>query len=81
MAPDPALSPYFEQTRSIRFACPALKDLRANGNPRALVIREVFDDAINYMKSGQLMRQVVNKLIDDFDINRSEDRETPRRAG
>ena len=26
------------------------------------------------MKSGQLMRQVVNKLIDDFDFNRSDDR-------
>lgn len=53
---------------------PALKELRINGNPQAYVIRSVFNDAVNYMKSGQLMRQVINKLLDDFDFNRSEDR-------
>ena len=53
---------------------PALKDLPVNDNQQAIVIRSVFNDAINYMKSGQLMRQVINKLIEDFDINRSEDR-------
>lgn len=53
---------------------PALKDLRVNGNPQAFVIRSVFNDAFNYMKSGQLVRQVINKLIDDFDFNRSDDR-------
>ncbi|REJ87133.1 MAG: SAM-dependent DNA methyltransferase [Planctomycetota bacterium] len=53
---------------------PALKNLRINGNKQAFVIRSVFNDAVNYMKSGQLMRQVVNKLIDDFDFNRSDDR-------
>ncbi|MCH8828047.1 MAG: SAM-dependent DNA methyltransferase, partial [Planctomycetes bacterium] len=53
---------------------PALKDLRINGNPQAFVIRSVFNDAYNYMKSGQLMRQVINKLIDNFDFNRTEDR-------
>ena len=53
---------------------PALKDLRVNGNPQAFVIRSVFNDAVNYMKSGQLMRQVVNKLVEDFDFNRSDDR-------
>ena len=26
------------------------------------VVRDVFEDAYNYMKSGQLMRQVVNKI-------------------
>ena len=31
-------------------------------------MRDVFEDAYNYMKSGQLMRQVVNK-IDDIDFN------------
>jgi type I restriction enzyme M protein len=46
----------------------------SNGNPRALVIRSAFEDAYNYMKSGTLMRQVVNKLNEDFDFNRSEDR-------
>jgi type I restriction enzyme M protein len=50
-----------------------LKSL-SNGNRRALVIRSAFEDAYNYMKSGTLMRQVVNKLNEDFDFNRSEDR-------
>ncbi len=31
-------------------------------------MRDVFEDAYNYMKSGQLMRQVVNK-INDIDFN------------
>jgi type I restriction enzyme M protein len=26
------------------------------------VVKDVFEDAYNYMKSGQLMRQVVNKI-------------------
>ena len=32
------------------------------------MVRDVFEDAYNYMKSGQLMRQVVNK-INDVDFN------------
>lgn len=40
---------------------PSLKDLPGAGN-RARVVRSVFEDAYNYMKSGQLMRQVVNKI-------------------
>ncbi|TWT33909.1 putative type I restriction enzymeP M protein [Posidoniimonas corsicana] len=53
---------------------PKLKELRVNGNPQAYVIRGVFNDAINYMKSGQLLRQVINKLVEGLDFNRSEDR-------
>ncbi len=53
---------------------PKLKEMRLNGNEQAKVIRSVFNDAVNYMKSGQLMRQVINKLCEDFDINRTEDR-------
>lgn len=43
---------------------PTLKELRASGSAanRARVVRGVFEDAYNYMKSGQLMRQVVNKI-------------------
>ena len=44
-----------------------------NGNMRAFVLRSAFEDAFNYMKSGHLMRQVVNK-INEIDFNRSEDR-------
>jgi type I restriction enzyme M protein len=49
---------------------PALKDLPVKGRPgdRRRVVRSVFEDAYNYMKSGQLMRQVVNK-ISDVDFN------------
>src|SRR3984893_501434 len=43
---------------------PALKELKLTGKPgdRRRVVRDVFEDAYNYMKSGQLMRQVVNKI-------------------
>ena len=41
---------------------PKLKELPPRAGPRANVVRDVFEDAYNYMKSGQLMRQVVNKI-------------------
>ncbi len=49
---------------------PALKELPVSGEPgdRRRVVRDVFEDAYNYMKSGQLMRQVVNK-ISQIDFN------------
>ena len=49
---------------------PALKNLRPTGrlDNRGRVVRDVFEDAYNYMKSGQLMRQVVNK-INAIDFN------------
>jgi type I restriction enzyme M protein len=49
---------------------PTLKEL-SNG-PRSIVVRNVFEDAYQYMKSGQLMRQVVNK-INDINFNRRKD--------
>jgi type I restriction enzyme M protein len=42
---------------------------------RAQVIRDVFEDTYNYMKSGTLLRQVINK-INEIDFNNSEDRHT-----
>lgn len=46
---------------------PRLKDLPPTAGPRARVVRGVFGDAYNYMKSGHLMRQVVNKIAEvDF---------------
>ncbi len=42
---------------------------------RARVIRGVFEDAYNYMKSGTLIRQVINK-INEIDFNNTEDRHT-----
>ena len=43
---------------------PELKELSSAGKQgdRRRVVRDVFEDAYNYMKSGQLMRQVVNKI-------------------
>jgi len=53
----------------------SLKDLSVGptSDPRGFVVREVFEDAYNYMKSGTLVRQVINKL-NEIDFNRSEDR-------
>lgn len=48
-------------------------NLPPESDPRGFIIRDVFEDAINYMKSGTLMRQVVNKL-NEIDFNKSEDR-------
>jgi type I restriction enzyme M protein len=49
---------------------PTLKQLQSTGQPgdRRRVVRDVFEDAYNYMKSGHLMRQVVNK-INGVDFN------------
>jgi type I restriction enzyme M protein len=43
---------------------PALKSLPITDRPgdRRRMVRAVFEDAYNYMKSGQLMRQVVNRI-------------------
>lgn len=52
-----------------------LKDLKWNGNddPRGLIVKEVFEDTYNYMKSGTLIRQVINK-INEIDFNSKDDR-------
>src|SRR3990167_575108 len=52
-----------------------LKSLSADPvrNPRGYVVRGVFEDAYNYMKSGHLLRQVVNKL-NGIDFNRQAER-------
>ena len=42
-------------------------------NPRGYVVRGVFEDAFNYMKSGHLLRQVINKL-NGIDFNRQSER-------
>ena len=55
---------------------PQLKALSNSGatRDRARVVRGVFEDAYNYMKSGHLLRQVVNK-IDGVDFNDLSERE------
>ena len=41
---------------------PGLKEMVVDGNPVAKVVREVFADANNYMKSGTLLLGVIEKL-------------------
>jgi type I restriction enzyme M protein len=53
----------------------SLKELPIGGKNAALatVVRGVFEDAYNYMKSGTLVRQVINKL-NEIDFNKASDR-------
>jgi type I restriction enzyme M protein len=56
---------------------PKLQGLQARGgDKRAHVIRGVFEDAYNYMKSGQLIRQVVNKIEEGIHFNKAKERHT-----
>ena len=53
----------------------SLKELSINefSNGRGVIVKEVFADSYNYMKSGTLLRQVINKM-NQIDFNKSEDR-------
>jgi type I restriction enzyme M protein len=51
---------------------PALKNLDKIDKNSAMV-QGIFEDAHNYMKSGQLLRQIINK-INEIDFNSSEDK-------
>ena len=54
---------------------PALQQLETKGSDqRAYVIRSVFEDTNNHMKSGQLIRQVINKIQDGIDFNKAQER-------
>lgn len=52
-----------------------LKELEVNHNSdkKKFLVRAVFEDSYNYMKSGALIRQVINKL-NEIDFTASEDR-------
>ncbi len=55
---------------------PSLKKLAtaAGVSPHGKVVGSVFEDAYNYMKSGTLLRQVINTIEADVDFNSSSDR-------
>jgi type I restriction enzyme M protein len=58
---------------------PALKNLdldvlTGKQRSRGALLRAAFEDAYNYMKSGTLLRQVVNKINQDIDFNDSQTR-------
>lgn len=51
-----------------------LKELKTRSDDRlGLLIKEIFTDSFNFMKSGTLIRQVVNK-INEVDFNKKDDR-------
>ncbi|MBN8564344.1 MAG: N-6 DNA methylase [Leptolyngbya sp. UWPOB_LEPTO1] len=49
-------------------------ELEGVAKQRALLLRSVFEDAYNYMKSGTLLRQVVDKINESIDFNQSKTR-------
>lgn len=53
---------------------PGLKDMnwQPGDDPRGYIVKEVFQDSYNYMKSGTLMRQVINVLDNEIDFNNSQ---------
>ncbi len=55
---------------------PALKKLAtiAGVSPYGKALGSVFEDAYNYMKSGHLLRQVINCIEENVDFNKSDDR-------
>jgi len=55
---------------------PRLKQLNPSAtNKKAILIRDIFEDAYNYMKHGALIRQVINKL-NLIDFHKTSDRHT-----
>ena len=54
---------------------PTLKELKTQADDSAkYVIGSLFEDAYNYMKSGQLIREVINKIQDGIDFNKIKER-------
>lgn len=48
-------------------------ELGVDSDPKAFLVKAIFEDSYNYMKSGALIRQVINKL-NEIDFTASEDR-------
>lgn len=54
---------------------PTLKELPVMGiKDRANIVRSVFEGTYNYMKSGTLLRQVINKINEGIDFTKQEER-------
>jgi type I restriction enzyme M protein len=53
-----------------------LSSLSGKARARGALLRSVFEDAFNYMKSGTLIRQVINKINYEIDFNESKVRHT-----
>lgn len=54
---------------------PYLKNIKPNNGEKKLaqIVKEIFDDAINFMKSGTLLKQVINQL-NQIDFKKTSDR-------
>lgn len=48
-------------------------ELDENSDSKSFLVKAIFEDSYNYMKSGALIRQVINKL-NEIDFTASEDR-------
>jgi type I restriction enzyme M protein len=54
---------------------PTLKTMKLRNNKDAAkMVRDVFEDSYNYMKSGTLLRQVINKINTDIQLKSKSDR-------
>ena len=55
---------------------PTLKSLEVhqNADPKVFIVREFFGESYNYMKSGILLRKVINKLNSEVDFTINQDR-------
>ena len=54
---------------------PTLKNMSLRNNKDAArMVRDVFEDSYNYMKSGTLLRQVINKINTDIQLTSQADR-------
>jgi type I restriction enzyme M protein len=54
---------------------PTLKELPVkSAKDKANIVRNIFEDSYNYMKSGTLLRQVVNKINEGIDYTKQEER-------
>jgi len=54
---------------------PQLKELEVHGDPKKQVIRSVFEDSNNYMKSGTLLLEVIEKLEEGIDFHDLKERQ------
>lgn len=52
---------------------PGLKNMswHKGDDPKGFIVKEIFQDSYNYMKSGTLMRQVINVIDNEIDFNNS----------
>lgn len=53
---------------------PGLKNMswQKGDDPKGFIVKEIFQDSYNYMKSGTLMRQVINVIDNEIDFNNSQ---------